>query len=368
MILHLIFDDKFADYAINQFMVYGGSTFVLVSEDNEPSVHYIKQLDKIRIIQHNSEEYAIFLRDVAIYKAIIVHGFYTPWQVDIVNHMQPNQKLAWAFWGGDLYQRPDRRDIYLAPYTSLLQKIHNIVKPSTKDDYFVPFEILVKSHYLLEDSYENFKDVQTYLKCPNLGHLWYAYYSIEETIGTELLETKIVGQNILLGHTAGIRTNHVDGFKALKRMSLENIDVIVPLSYGLPWYRNVILKLGGLFLGKHFCPLTSFMPRSEYNQLLSSCSAVIMPTYKPEGMGNCLTALWMGARLYMYKCNLQYQYFKRLGLIVYTIDDDLNSNNKQWNQPLTLEQIEQNRSILKEYYSVNHIHEQVKYIITALDN
>ena len=368
MILHLVFDDKFIDYSIKQFMPYGNSEFVLVQSNANEAIKFIKQQDQLTIYLRGSVPYQHFLKTLNRYNAIIIHGFYTLWQVEVVENAPSEVKICWAFWGGDKYQRADICDSYLSPYSKFLVKIHRLLKGQiNKTDYEVPMKSLQRVDYLLDDSFENFEDVRDYIHKADLKYLWYTYYSIEETIGKDLMQAQVEGRNLLIGHNAGIRANHIDGFFAAKKLNLHGRKIVSVMAYGDPWYRNSLMKIGKLLFGKQFQAQVDFLPRNQYNEMLRSCPTVVFPTYKPEAMGNCLTALWMGARLYMYECNMQYQYFKRLGLKVFTIDRDFNRKNKQVFEPLSQQDILYNREILMREYGFNEMDGRIRELIKEID-
>ena len=368
MILHLVFDDKFTDYAIRQFQPFGESEFVTVVNDQVQEFKYIKQKDKIRVLEDKSEEYLLLLDHLSEYKAIILHGFYTPWQVDVIKHAPAQVKVCWVFWGGDMYQRPDICDSYLSKASRCIQRIRDIVKGKKRQGYIVPFEMYSRIDFLLDDSYENFEDVRRYIGKSDLKYLWYTYYSIEETVGGSLMRSFVSGQNLMVGHTACIRTNHIDGFLAVKRLNLRNHNIVSALSYGESWYRGLMVSWGHFLFGKRFKPLLGFMPLDQYNDVLSSCPIEVMPSYKPEGMGNCLTAIWLGAKVYLYERNLKYQYFKRLGLSVFSIDKDLVRSNSDWDKPLSMSEVLHNRKILMETYGLVSIKEKIRTVVNMLES
>jgi hypothetical protein len=368
MILHLVFDDKFVDYAIRQFLPSGCSEFITVVDDPDQGFKHIKQADKVRALRDKSDDYYTLLNNLADYKAIILHGFYTPWQVDIVYHTPANVKVCWAFWGGDMYQRPDICDLYLSKGSHCIQKLREMVKGKKQQGYIVPFDVYSRVDYLLDDSFENYEDVKRYIHKPDLKFLWYTYYSVEETVGDSLIQSQVSGPNLMVGHTACIRTNHIDGFIAVKKLNLKGHSVVSALSYGESWYRSLMIKVGRILFGKRFKPLLSFLPLEQYNKILCSCPIEVMPAYKPEGMGNCLTALWLGAKVYMYERNLKYQYFKRLGLSVFSIEKDLVRSNSDWDRPLSLAEVEHNRKILLDQYGKAAMAKRINSTVSTLES
>ena len=69
-------------------------------------------------------------------------------------------------------------------------------------------------------------------------------------------------------------------------------------------------------------------------------------------------------RVYMSKKNISYNYLKRIGIKVFTIEDDL---SKYKFSKLTEEEILYNRSILLKEYGINRIKESIKEIISTLN-
>ena len=75
----------------------------------------------------------------------------------------------------------------------------------------------------------------------------------------------------------------------------------------------------------------------------------------------------MGARLYVHKRNAQYQFFKRLGLKIFTIEEDLNMNNPDAFKPISDVDLAHNREILKREYGYAEMNDRIKQLIAELD-
>lgn len=106
MILHLITDDKFADYAINQFsLIDQSSQFVFVKYLEDEKIQNIKNVDKISQVTLQSEEYGALIKGLDSYSALIFHGLFYPWQDEIISHVHADTKIAWVCWGGEIYGR-----------------------------------------------------------------------------------------------------------------------------------------------------------------------------------------------------------------------------------------------------------------------
>ena len=85
--------------------------------------------------------------------------------------------------------------------------------------------------------------------------------------------------------------------------------------------------------------------------MIRSCSAVIMPHYRPQAFGNILTALWLGARVFLSERNVLLTYFRRIGAVVFSIERDLKKSNPQVLSPLSDKERILNRRAIKAFYS-----------------
>jgi hypothetical protein len=350
MILHLLFDSKFGEYAIRQFsdsIMY--SEFVLVSDSNTPVNS--EKYENVRIVK-DEEEFSSLLGRLGDYKAIVLHGLFYPWQERVLDAVPDHVKIAWVFWGGDLYGRQDVEKSFLSASSKCLLFFQNIKRilrgRSVSPNYEIPIESLKRIDYCLTDIPEDFAFAQSYLKS-DIKELWYNYYSIEETIG-DLVDSTCCGNNVLVGNSCSLTCNHLDGLRLARKVKLPTeAKVYVPLSYGESWLKKAISKWGRLLLGDRFTPLTSFLPREEYNLIIKSCSIVIMPHYRPQAFGNILTALWLGSRVFLSERNELLPFFKRIGAVIYTEEHDLDNSSVVLG-PLSEIEREQNRAVISSLY------------------
>lgn len=369
MILHLLFDDKFGEYAIRQFSEPEMcSDFIVVTHSNAPNCY--NKYKGIEIVFEDDDSFLNLLQRLGEYKAIVLHGLFYPWQERVLRSVPKNVKVAWVFWGGDIYGRHDMADNYLSSSSKRLRRKQNlkrfIKRKKALDRYEVPLNLLQRIDYCLTDIPEDFALVKKYLQS-DIKELWYNYYSVEETIG-DLMYYRCNGNNILVGNSSSLECNYIDGFKAIKGLPLNSSEnVFVPLSYGESWLKKEITQKGMKMLGKHFYPLTCFLPRSEYNQLIQSCSVVVMPHYRPQAFGNILTALWLGSRVFLSERNPLLTYFKRIGAVVFSIEFDLKKSNPKVLFPLTDNEREQNRTAIMALYGKSVIHKKVLEIVEVLN-
>jgi hypothetical protein len=371
MIIHFLNDDKFADYAISQFSgPEAESTFVVVSYSGDIPKN-IKQSGKLTVIGWKSEAYTSLLKQIHTYKAIILHGLFDPWMEEIIEYTPETVKIAWVFYGGEIYGRPDLRNRYVSTETRLLfffRKMWIFLKgKEEKNPFSISKKALRRIDYCMTDVHEDFQFVKQYLRNSRMKELWYNYYSIEETLG-QLIESSIKDKNILVGNSCNLENNNLAAFRKITKFAIADRKVIVPLSYGSTWLKQYLLKKGNLLLGKSFYPLTVFIDRDAYNKVLSSCSIVVMNQFRPQAMGNILTALWLGAKVYMSKKSKLYEYYKRLGLILFLFENDLSPQNPKAIVPLSIEEREHNRRILMQEYGKENMKQRIAKVVEELTN
>ena len=368
MILHLLFDSKFGEYAIRQFSdSIMCSEFVLVT-DSSTSVHSEKYKN-VKIIKEGDDEFSSLLCQLGEYKAIVLHGLFYPWQERVLKAVPDHVKIAWVFWGGDLYDRQDVKKRFLSGTSKWLLSIQNMKRAlrgrSVSPKYEIPLQLLKRIDYCLTDIPEDFAFAKSYLKS-DIKDLWYNYYSIEETIG-DLVGATCSGNNVLVGNSCSLTCNHIDGLRMIRKMKFPTeTKVYVPLSYGEAWLKKTVSEWGQRILGHRFIPLTSFLPREEYNMIIKSCAVVIMPHYRPQAFGNILTALWLGSRVFLSERNELFSFFKRIGVVVFSVENDLNASSIVLGYLSEVER-EQNREAVSSLYKKEVMHARILEIVRVLN-
>lgn len=369
MILHLLTDEKFTDYAIKQFSAPEmQSEFVLVPSNN--MMEHVKLIDQCTVVRQNSAEFDALLNRLEQYTGIILHGlFWGKWQTRLLQRVPTHVKVAWMYWGGEIYSRHEFNNQFMAPITILLDRLHKRKKKIVLDTKWeIPLELYKRIDYCLTDVEEEYA-LGKKLTCGKFNHLWYNYYSIERTVGS-LMDEQCNGNNIMLGNSSSLKNNHIDVlwtlFKEGFLRKMPNSKVIIPLSYGELWVRNMVKQAGNFLLGNRMHILETYIPREEYNGLMLSCSTMILGYWQPAAQGNIITALWLGMRVYLSEKSVSYDYFKRIGCKIYSIEHDLNRKNPNVFAPMMQEDIDTNRAVLGKWYSKEEMHKRNLEIVKAL--
>lgn len=366
MILHLLTDEKFTDYAIQQFCAPEmEADFVLIPTNN--MMAHVKLIDRCTIVRQNSPEFEALLNRLDQYTGIMFHGmFWGRWQTPILQCVPDHVKVAWYFWGGDIYARQDVERQFLAPITGFLDRLHICKKNLTADfSWEIPVELYKRVDYCLTGEQEEYEFAKRYTDA-SFEYIWYTCYSLEETIGP-LMDKQSEGNNIWIGNSAAIWNNHFDVLWSLWKSRLyrriNGDKVIIPLSYGNPWVRNLVIKIGRCMFGQRLHALTDYMPREEYNAQMLSCSTMINGYWEPAAQGNIITALWLGIRVYLSEKSIALAFFKRIGANIYSVESDM---EKYRFTPLNEEERTENRRVLIKWFSKQHVMEAVQNVVNEL--
>jgi dTDP-N-acetylfucosamine:lipid II N-acetylfucosaminyltransferase len=149
--------------------------------------------------------------------------------------------------------------------------------------------------------------------------------------------------DILVGNSASATSNHLEVFVQLAASDLRNRRVIVPLSYGDPWYRDRVCEEGRKILGSSFHPLLDFMPLEKYLQLQRRCSVAIFNHVRQQALGNIMSTMTSGARVVM---NARSPVFRMLARLGARLDTTGNAKNPIDLSPLPAGDAEANREVV----------------------
>lgn len=376
-ILHLIFDDKFIDRAIDQFeqALPGQHNYLLDKASSDHKIKYIKKnLDKINMALRGSKDY--FDQLEALKPELVVLHSLSYYFAHVVNTALAGKKIIWIFWGGEVYDfmKEFRNDNFKAKTKSIATRyvmrnnLRNWLRPTffkiknpktnwnfSKYQAFSKIDGFALAH---QNEFEILKE-QLGLTCQL--H-WFTYYSIEHLISKELQHTSVNGQNILIGNSATPSNNHLDILHQIKtEVSIGNRQLIVPLSYGEGWYKDKIKAKGLELFPDNFKALVDFMPLAAYNKIVFSCNIVIMNHLRQQAVGNLIVSFWIGAKVFLDEQNPLFDYFKSIGLIVFSIQKDLQLIAQ--NDALKDTDIQNQRSILMQHYNEANVIEQTRSML-----
>lgn len=369
MILHIMPDEKFIDYAIELFEFHepNNNHYVILHYNKDKKLKYVKS-KKVEILLGHEILNDKFLKTIHKYEFIVIHQM-TASKMRFLQKIPKDIKTVWLGWGGDFYDLivGGEKNLYLEKTRLLWKKndsffrkiltkiaknlIYNQVQLRTaaiqRVDFFGP--ILSNEYDLLKKKIPGFK--------AKFVPFSYAELSENKFKGVENLTAH--GHNILLGNSSSYTNNHKEAIDLLAHINFQEGKIITPLSYRDPLYRESIILYGYEMLGDKFLPLTEFMPLEEYNKVISTCSIVIMNHLRQQGTENINTTMYLGAKIFLNPQNPVYSFFKNKNAHIFSIDE-LKTKGTLAFEPLTKLQIDDNRNILREEYSPEAVETKMK--------
>jgi dTDP-N-acetylfucosamine:lipid II N-acetylfucosaminyltransferase len=268
---------------------------------------------------------------------IILHGLwhegvirlflFMPWLI---------HKCYWMMWGGDFYYY----DSETTSKKHLIKKLKHFVG-FVKGDYD-----FVKEKYGSAGEYHE--------------SILYPVAFFEE--GEQRQRDPVQPIKILVGNSADPSNNHLQIFeKLLPFKDNAAIEVIVPLSYGNATYAKLVEEKGTELFGTRFQPLHEFIPLDQYKSMLQGVSIGIFNHGRQQGLGNIITLLSYGKKVFLRKDVSTWDAFDHFGVTLYDI------------QQFNLEDIDEgtrkkNIQSMQEYFTPQNYKMQLSRIFYSNQN
>lgn len=381
MILHFVTDEKVTDQIIQNFNTNSKKSLFLVFVN--------EKVNEYKHIKSTFNNITSFILDDDINKiietynpkAIVVHSFQLEYAKAIIKINYPPQ-IAWYAWGFDVYGLPKIKPNIYAPLTasflkkqSKLLSINRLILRSTilrkiiskglgiEDRYSIIYKAKKRVNYFvtyIEEEYEYYSKFYP----NNFQFINCTFSTIDQYLGGNnlSLSKKQSKNNILIGNSNTIESNHIDAFLLIdSKKKFSGIEIFTPLNYGSnEAYKKEVIKKGEQIFGGIFRPILDFIDRKEYVDLLSSCSVGIFYHYRQQAMGNIIPMLYLGARVYLSSRNPALNFFKKHGIIIFDLDKDF---EKYGNQCLQTSYANNNKKILKSLFSKTKVLKDIKNFI-----
>lgn len=231
---------------------------------------------------------------------IIVHSLASPALLLYLAMSKGLQKkVTWVIWGKDLYfyKLLNKRKFY--------HEIYEWFRKKSFKNIGVIVTILEGDYVRLKQWY----DVSgKHIVCNDLYH-----YAVDTRLG-EIKPERDESRVILLGNSGSVTNRHIEALDKIKGCA--NISkVYCPLSYGgnKKYYQKVI-DYGKELLGDKFVPLTDFMQKEAYEEMLNSVDVGIFNYNRQEGLGNIWMLMFLGKTIYLNKDTSTGEFFDELGI------------------------------------------------------
>lgn len=368
-LLHIVPDDKFIDDTIDVFSeISADSSFVTFTHEL-PYKYICRHSRDVMPIEQSTLLKKI---DIEGYQIVMFHSLSRE-LYDLVLSIPLNVKVWWSAWGYDLYceqfydgkitppildmdllrhktQFLIKHSVAQLPITKILKRgikslYRNILQlPEIIDNYFVikqeknkQGQLISRIDYMsvvLPSEY----DALCKIKGFKAEYFPWQYVSKKKNRAVVYPFVSDSANAILLGNSATSTNNHIDICSLLKKRKIKNT-CVMPLSYGENYYKELLCSVIGD--DKQFQLLLDFVPKDTYYKLLLSCRVGVFGHIRQQAMGNILTLIRQGSKVYLYKDSVAYKYLHREGFIVFTIEDDfypahieklLTKEEQQWNR------------------------------------
>lgn len=375
-LVHVIKDNKFINSTYEVFNSLSRTDlickYVFITQDRQYTFKNLKEIVSSIDVLHESE-FLDYLNQNSI-NAIMLHGLNL---VDTLPYINNSIKIFWFAWGYDIYSYPSHnpfiplklykpltkrysRDTFLNQLRILhgkfdtLCKYKKIRRAISRIDYFSG---IIPDEYMLMKKNHYFKAKEVVFN----------YFSIDDVSYDDINQPYCGGNAIQVGNSANPTNNHIDLYKSISKLNLDNTKVYSFLSYSGPqFYIKNVEKYGEKSFGSDFVAITDFLSYSEYTKIVQECSVVVMGHIRQQAMGSIYTSIWLGCKVFLYEDSIAYKYLKRLGFLIFTIEKDLTKKGIEG----TLSNAEKlyNRKKYLEYHSKEKHFENLNRIIDLIDN
>jgi hypothetical protein len=227
------------------------------------------------------------LKNSDSYDNIIFHSLYLNYLIlSLLFNKKAIRRATVIFWGiQDVgpFTVPDTMRKYRL-FGWFYEKLRSIIIPDFKYIGAV-----------LESDYEKLKSLYNvkgaYKECK------YMLGSIEQIKSGKKKNPEYV--NIQLGHSGFPLNLTLEALDVLSKHKNENIRIYCPLSYGDEVYTDRVIKKGKEIFGRKFIPLMRQMTGENYARLISSMDIYVHNAIGQIGLGNVITNLLYGNKVYL---------------------------------------------------------------------
>lgn len=368
-IVNFVTDDKFIDGVIafnEQFSPKNVvHVYIFVCNGNPHAFSLIK--NTAAITQLTVEEVIPFLREKHV-NAVLLHSLYSL-PLEITPMIPSNICVIWSSWGYDIYSMMESvRLVNINLFRSLTKNFLKdpLVRPVNEQPDETYQNAVQRIDYLstvLPEEYDLIPS-SSYFRPKRLHYTYITPKEVEAYQNANV--PQLVGENILIGNSGAPTNNHLDIFEKLSDLDIGERKIYCPLSYaGYPIeYKEEVIRRGKTLFGASFVPLLEFMDKETYFQMMSSCGYVLFGHIRQQALGNVREMLLKGCKVFLDKDSPMYRHFLRLGVTVFSIQDDVTS--EQLKTGLDENDASKNIEILKSDMSPDKYYSEMSFMADAI--
>lgn len=384
-LLHIVPDDKFIDCAIDLFDSTSVENRYVCLVDSIPyAFRYVKNITRVECIK--TEEAEMLWNDFSVDMFCFHTLDYSKYQYLL--SIPKTKKILWLSWGYDLYaQCQDCPPVLNIPcFKPLTQKYvgYKSWKTYIKEwlHFILHLESSIRRLYKSKQSerrairlqrqvFERVDYISTVLPIEydmlrkNTGtraqYFPFQYSSRKKT--QDVLQMSKNADSILVGNSATMTNNHLDILHVLEDRDISGI-IQMPLSYGDKYYAEYLIQVTESSKMK-INVILDFIEKGEYASFLTHCRALVLGCIRQQALGNIIMMLSQGGKVFLYKDSMDYQYLKKEGFVVFTIEQDL--TNENINAPLTEFEIAINRKRIADLWSYENVLMRLNRFLTEIE-
>jgi len=316
--------ERFAN-GLHHFIVYGSIETDALPTSSDTVIY-------TSLLQH------VITLSVALHKAnrIILHGLFS-YHLFCIFVLQPwlLKKCYWVIWGGDLYVHKDEAKTWRGRTVELLRSI-----------------CIKRVGHLV-----------TYIRGDvDLARKWYGAtgqhhecFTYPSNVYREIPEKAETHStiNIQIGNSADPSNSHLELLRRLMPYRDQDLTIYAPLSYGDKYYMQSVIKAGKTMFKDKFVPLTEFMPIEQYLDFLGRIDIAIFNHERQQAMGNIITLLGLGKKVFLRKDVTPWAFFVSLGVRVFNVEQiDIS--------PIDENDLRRNKEIVSGLFSERKLIEQLE--------
>ncbi len=325
-ILHICLAEKFIEPFIefleSNVADFDQHVFFCVGDE---TLHPLRRRPNILFqSDYGSASSAYFDLNRQMYKAdkIILHGLWIKRLVRLLA-IQPwlLGKCHWVIWGGDLYSyqfadRDFRRHLNEFFRRIVIKRIGNLLT-------YVEGDVdLARQWYGARGKLR---------PC-----LMYPSNLYKEHVVSPKVDRTV---NIQIGNSADPTNEQIELLKLLEPYKNEDIKIYGMLAYGSDEYAAEVAAYGKKIFAEKFVAVTDFMTLNEYNEFLGKIDVALFNHRRQQAMGNIISLLGMGKKVYLRRDISSWVVFESRGLKIFDVTsfglEEMEDLDKENNMRLT---------------------------------
>ncbi|OEH86742.1 hypothetical protein BHU72_00250 [Desulfuribacillus stibiiarsenatis] len=363
-----IYSDKFIEY-IKEKHNFDKHKFLIISYKKNIQYVHEKNLkeDNVYTFDSNTLSFVtgseLFLKLILESKKVLIHSLTDLICWCICRYNIDYTNLNWIIWGADLYSYIDV-NIYTKLTENCLEEL-DLLPPSgnnslTNEQLLYRKGAIRRLDNILTWNQGDYDLVRKhFFTTAKLKHFYYPLPVDHDSTDLTNTEKKCklnlkdkFKYVLLLGNSASPNNNHLDIIYFLGELSSKNFCVVAPLSYGGPQqYVNKIIDEGRKILGDRFIPITEFLDPTDYRDILNQIDVSIMNHKRQAGVGNVISLLILGKKVFMNSEITTFSVFKNHGIALCSIQELFACNNID--EIISMDEYYKEKNIenLKQFYN-----------------